>query len=173
MDSGQEAADQRGNRVECRLEQEVAAVEKMDLGIGQVIGERLCACRSEDLVAASPYREQRHAAGPEILMDSWVLRRVGGIVAKQFELHVVIAGSRYQRVVMAPRFRIDQSLVWHSGDVLPAGGVQGEELPYRAFGLDRLLGRIGTHRLPEALNEAGIVGVTALADDRCDRGRIV
>src|SRR6201995_6110589 len=145
----------------------------MDPGIGQVVGECLSACRAEDLVTAPPHREQRHAAGPEVLMDTWVLRRVGGIVAEQFELHFVIAWTRYQRVVVIPRFRIDQRLVWHSGDVLPAGGVQGEELPHRAFGLGCLLGLIGTYRLPEALNDAGVVGVASLADDRRDRRRAV
>ena len=71
MNFGQESADQPGNLVERRLEQEVPAVEKMDLGIGQVVGECLSACRAEDLVAASPDREQWHAAGAEVFMDGW------------------------------------------------------------------------------------------------------
>src|SRR5271163_3805486 len=74
---------------------------------------------------------------------------------------------------MMPGFGADQRLIGHAGQVLPPGGIQSEELPYRRLVFGGWLVLIGTHRLPEALDEAGVVGVAALADDRGDRRRIV
>src|ERR1700722_19326440 len=74
---------------------------------------------------------------------------------------------------MMPSFGSHQCLVGHAGQVLPPGGVQSEELPYRRLVFGGWLVLIRTHRLPEALDEAGVVGVAALADDRRDRRRVV
>ena len=78
MDPGQERADQPGNLVERRLEQEMPAVEKMDLGIGQVVGECLSACRAEDLVTAP----QTASSGTRLERKySWTLGYIGELLA--------------------------------------------------------------------------------------------
>jgi hypothetical protein len=56
----EERPDQCGHVVDGRLEEEVAAVEQVDPGVGQVVGEGAGAGRAEDLVAAAPDCEQRH-----------------------------------------------------------------------------------------------------------------
>src|ERR1700759_4349144 len=71
-----------------------------------------------------------------------------------------------------PGLWIDQCFVRHPGYVLPAGGIQGEELPYRALGFGGWPALVGRDHLPEALHKAGVVRIAALADDRRDRGRV-
>src|SRR5271166_4136150 len=78
----------------------------------------------------------------------------------------------YSGEFVIPRFRIDQRLVSDTRDVLPAGGLQGEELPYRGLGPGGRPGLVVPHGLPEALNEASVVAVAVLADDRRDGGRV-
>src|SRR6201984_1664951 len=72
-----------------------------------------------------------------------------------------------------PGLGIDQRFVRHPGDVLPAGGIQGEELPYGALSLGGLLSLVGRDNLPEALHKAGVVSVAVLTDDRRDRGGVI
>ena len=54
---GEESANQPGDFVQCGLQQEVPALEQMNLGIGEVVGECLGPGRPEDLVTAAPDRE--------------------------------------------------------------------------------------------------------------------
>jgi len=48
------AAEEAADVVEGALEQEAAAVEEVDLGVGEVPGERGCPGRAGDLVARAP-----------------------------------------------------------------------------------------------------------------------
>ena len=48
------------------FEQEVAAVEEVDLGPGRVGGERAGAVGAEDLVVGAPDRQQRDAAVTQV-----------------------------------------------------------------------------------------------------------
>ena len=66
------------------------AVEQMDIGIRQIGRGRFRTCRTENLVAATPYRQQRHTGDAEILVQPRVQRRVCCIVPEQGELHRVI-----------------------------------------------------------------------------------
>ena len=145
----------------------------MNLGVGEVIGECLRTGRAEDFVTATPYRQQRHLAGAKVFLHARVHRRVGGVILQQLQLHVVVARPRYQCVVVIPGSGIYQGLVGYAGEVLPPGGVQREELSYCGFVVGRLLILIGPHDFPEAFDEAGVVPVAALADDRRDRGRVM
>ena len=74
MHFGEKGADQPGHLVQRRLQQEMPAVEQMDFGIGQVIGESLRTGRTEYLVAATPHRKQWHLAGAEVLMHTGIQR---------------------------------------------------------------------------------------------------
>src|SRR5882757_8118081 len=56
----QERSDQCGDLGQPALQQEVAAVKKIDLRVRQIASERQRAVRPEDLVVAAPHREQRH-----------------------------------------------------------------------------------------------------------------
>ena len=97
-------------------------------------------------------------------MQPRVQRQVAGVVAEQGQLDQVVAGPGQQRVVVGPGVRVDQGLVRHPGQVLPAGRLQGERLPDRGFGVRGLLALVVPDRLPEALDEPGVVPVAVLAD---------
>jgi hypothetical protein len=51
----------------------VAAVDEVDLRIGEIAGERRGPGRTEDLVAAAPDRQQRHLAGAEVVVHGGVV----------------------------------------------------------------------------------------------------
>lgn len=51
------------------FEGEVPGVEQVDLGVGQVLAERLRARRAEDLVIGTPDRQQRDPGVAEALLD--------------------------------------------------------------------------------------------------------
>jgi hypothetical protein len=57
--------------------------------------------------------------------------------------------------------------------VLPVDGLEAQGLADRGFGLRVLALPVVAHRLPEVLDEAGLVAVAALSDDRRDRIRVV
>ena len=125
---GEEVADKLVDLVQRRLEQEMPAVEQMYLGVGQVVNERFSARRPEDFITATPHRQKRHPAGPEVFVHARIHRRVGGVVPQQFQLYQVVARPGYQGMVVVPTVGIYQCLVRHAGEVLPLGGVQREEL---------------------------------------------
>ena len=63
---------------------------------------------------------------------------------------------------MMPGLGVDEGLVGNAGEVLPSGGVQREELPYRGLGVGRWFALVGPHDLPEAVNESRVVAVAVL-----------
>src|SRR6185437_11003552 len=167
-----EAEDQFGYLVVRVFQQEVPAVEQVDLRVGHVVGEGARTGRPEDLIVLAPYREHRRAVAPQVLVQGRVQRRVGCVVAEQRELDRVVARPRKQREVALPGVRADQGLVGDAGDVLPAGHVEGQRRPDGRFGLWCLLPLVVPHGLPEAGHEARVVAVAVLGDDRRDRARV-
>ena len=78
MNFSQESANQLGRLVEGRLQQEMPAVEKVDLGIGQIAGEGLSARRTEDLVTTA----QTASSGTWLERKySWTRGYIGGLLA--------------------------------------------------------------------------------------------
>src|SRR6185436_4922921 len=78
--AGKEVADQRRDLVAGALEQEVAAVEQVDLRVDSVDGECLGAFGCEDFVAAAPDSQHGHSARAQVLVQPRVERWVAGVV---------------------------------------------------------------------------------------------
>src|SRR5690554_2993425 len=78
----EEVADEVRDLGHGALKQKVPAGQQVDMGAGQVAGEGSRTLRTEDLVPLAPYREQRHLALAEVLVQARVELHVGGVVTK-------------------------------------------------------------------------------------------
>ena len=98
-----------------------------------------------------------------------VQRHVVAVVAEQGELHAVDPGARQPFHVVVPGIRRDRGRVRRAGYVLPTYVLERERAADRSFGLWARVGPVshGAPR-PEAVEEAGLVGVAVLRDDRLD-----
>jgi hypothetical protein len=144
----------------------------MNLRLWEILRERLCACRSEDLVIATPYRQQGHLSRPEIVMQHWIQLHVAWIITCQFQLHLGVSWAPDQRIIMIPGVGTYQTLVRNPMRVLPLDGVQCESSSYSLF-----VGRVRRFSeppdwLPILVNESFGVRVSVLADHGNDRSRI-
>ena len=80
-----------------RFQREVAGIEQLNLRIRIVSPESFRPCRDEIWIMFPPNREQRRLRFSEILLESWIKLYVVGVIEKQIQLDVGIAGPRQQR----------------------------------------------------------------------------
>ncbi len=150
----------------------MSAVDQLDARVRRVPREGLRTGGGEDLVVPAPDREQRYAGLAEPGVHRRVELPVGGVVAEERELNVVLAGAGEEREVVLPGVGIHDRRVRHAVRVLPLHGLAAEG---RAEGIARgvgALGGVGPDRIPERRHEALLVGVAVLRDDARDRGRV-
>src|SRR5215831_61432 len=81
--AGEEVTGQIGDLIAGAFEQEVPAVEEMDLRVDGVVGERLGARWAEDLVAAPPHHQNRDPATAQVVVQGRIQRRIGRVVTEQ------------------------------------------------------------------------------------------
>src|SRR5690242_361446 len=94
--AAQEIADRVGDLIGMRFEREMAGVVKVHLGIMHIAREGFCARRQEKRIILAPHRQQRRLAIAQIFLELRVERDVAGVIKKEIELDLVIAGSRQQ-----------------------------------------------------------------------------
>src|SRR5271165_3548988 len=83
-----------GNLLDVRFQGEVSGVEELDRGIGIVPLKGFSTWGNEVEIMLAPDRQQRRLRGAEILLKLRIQLHVVGIVEKQVQLNVHIAGSR-------------------------------------------------------------------------------
>ena len=71
------------------LEREMARVEVMDYGTGNIAPERLGTARQEKRVVLSPDCQETWLVSPEIVLEGRVKRDVALVVAQQVQLNLV------------------------------------------------------------------------------------
>ncbi len=168
----QEVADQIRDLFARRFQQEVTAVEEMNLGVRCVLAERAGAVGAEDRVALTPHRKHRHLAGAQVFVQGGIHRCVGRVVAEQRQLDLVVALPCHHGGVMRPGVGADQCLVGDPGQVLPLDRLGVERSANGGFGVRGLIALVIPHRLPEAFDEAFVVAVAVLRDDGGDGLRV-
>jgi hypothetical protein len=132
---GEESPHQGQHLVERALEQEVATIEQVDLGVTSVVDERLGAGGTEDLVVPAPHREHGDPSAPEVVVESGVEADVGDVVLEESELGTVVARSPDEGGVMAPGVRADDRGIRNAMGVLPLDGSLAQSRPQGLLGL--------------------------------------
>src|SRR5947209_7187776 len=110
------------------LECEVACVEEVALGAGQVSKVGLGARSTEYLVVLAPGDEQRRLVSAEILLEPGVAVEVELVVPEQLQLDGIVAFAVESRLIERPRLGGDaiESIRGHPVGVLPPCGLGGE-----------------------------------------------
>ena len=106
----------------------MAGIVETHLGARVVALERLRTRGQKERITLAPNRQQRRLLGAEIFLELRVERDVAGIIQKQIELDLVIAGPSQQRGVELVRFRRHQGLVLDAIEVLGLGCLWCEEV---------------------------------------------
>src|SRR6476619_3095996 len=89
--SVQEVAHQLRDLFSRRLQEEVASVEEMNLGVVRVLAERAGTVGAENRVALAPHRQHGYAAAAQVLVKRGIHGRIGGVVAEEGELNLGVA----------------------------------------------------------------------------------
>src|SRR5262249_8993111 len=127
---------------------EVARIEELDYGAGNIALERLSTGRQEKGIVLSPRRQEAWFVSAEGVLESRVERDVALVIAKQVQLNLVCAGAGQIEVVERIAVRRNRSHVTHTVRVLPARRLRNEEAAERfAVGRRRLL-PIGPNGIP-------------------------
>lgn len=106
--SPEEVAHERGDLGGVGLEREVAGIEQMDLGVGEIALERLCAGGQERGVVLAPRGEERRPVLAEVGLELRVEGDVRAIVEDQIELDLLRAGPRQVGGVERPAVGRDE-----------------------------------------------------------------
>ena len=85
--AAEEVADQRGDLVRMRFQREVARVEQMHFGVGDVAAVGFGAGRQEGCVVLAPDGQQRRLVGAEIRLECRIQGDVAAVVEDQVELY--------------------------------------------------------------------------------------
>src|ERR1700733_790771 len=80
-DTAHEVEGQFGYLVAGAFQQEVPAVEQVDLRIRYVVGEGAGAVRPEGWISLAPDSENWRAPAPQVLLQGRIERRIGCVVA--------------------------------------------------------------------------------------------
>jgi hypothetical protein len=144
----QELAHELGDLVDMGFEQEVAAVEQLDLCIRDVVAEGFGAGGREDLVVSAPGGEHRDTRSAQPFVRGGVEVDVGAVAAQQGQLRVQVARSLQYGVVVVPGVGADQRRVGFAVGVLSADAVQGEAVADWLLGLWVRVGTVGPQWLP-------------------------
>src|SRR5215831_5865283 len=90
----------RGRNLRCmRLEREVAGIEELNDGAGNIAPERLRTGRQKEGIVLSPHRQQVRLMSAEGILEGRVKRDVALVVAEQVQLNLVGAGPGQVEVV--------------------------------------------------------------------------
>src|SRR5262249_53315056 len=76
------------------LEREVAGIEEIDCGTGNIALERLSTGRQEKGIVLSPHRKEAWLVSPEVVLERGVEGYVALVVAEQVQLNLVGARAR-------------------------------------------------------------------------------
>src|SRR6516164_1257547 len=103
--AGEEVADDDRDLWSLAFEREMTRFEQMDLGIWNVLFERLGTGGQKKWIVLAPHGQQRRPLRPEILLEFGIERDIALVIAEQIELDFVIAGSGKERRIESPRIR--------------------------------------------------------------------
>ena len=90
----EEAADHCRDLFRMGLEREVARVEEMNYGIGNIAPERLSTPRQEKRIVLSPCRQEAWLVRPEVVLERRVECDVTVVVAEQIQLNLIGSGAK-------------------------------------------------------------------------------
>src|SRR5215472_8477793 len=105
----------------------MAGVKELNLRTRQVFPKSFGSCGNEERIILAPDREQRRLRLAEILLEFRIELYVRGIIQKQIELDVFIAGTLQQSSVQSIGFRRDDLRISNSMRVLPACAFKGQQ----------------------------------------------
>ena len=126
-DATDEISDQSGDFGGMGFQCEVAGIQEMDLGIGEIAAVGLGTGRVEERVVASPGRQERRLMGSEVGLPSGVQGDIGLILAEQIKLDVRVAGAVEDGLVVGRRVGVDEARVGNAVGVDGTRGVGLEE----------------------------------------------
>src|SRR5579883_1163332 len=111
------------------FEREVARIEELDCGAGNIAAERLSTPRQEKGIVLPPCRQETRLVSPEVVLERRIERDVALVVAEQVQLNLIGSGAGQVKVVERIAVRRNRGYVWHAMRVLPARGLRSEEAP--------------------------------------------
>src|SRR6516165_2559283 len=118
---GEELAHGCGDLGRVRFEREVACVQQLDIGAGDVTFEGFGSGGQEERVVAAPDGQQRWLMGAEVVLEPRVEVDVAGVVEEEVELDFVRARPGQVVIVEGVAVGRDQRRVGYSVGVLPHG----------------------------------------------------
>src|ERR1700733_3923081 len=142
----------------------MTGIEKLYRGVWIVPTESLGPRRNEIKIASAPNGEQRRSRRTEIILERRVESHVVGIVEKQVELDVRVAGTRHQRGVERVALGRDHFRVRDSHGVFALDPFGIQPFAYRFAILSRGVFPITANGRPGRA-ESFFVGVAVLRDD--------
>ena len=160
-----EGADESGDLCARFFEREVAGIDEMELKVLQVAPIGFRAVGRKDQVVLAPDDEGGRLVLAEIFLPLRIKWRIAAVVPEERHLDFLVAGAIELHLVHPPVVRADRFDLMGAVGVLPAGGIDGEQL---AEGFCVLFGAVlpvGFEGSPE-IAESFVVGVAVLDDER-------
>ena len=164
---GEEAAHVLGDGGAVVFEGEVAGVEEVKLGVGQVAQVGVGAFGGENGIVFAPDDEGGGLVLAEVLLPGGVEGGIASVVVEQGELDGLVAGAIEQALVDVPVVGADGFGVAHAVGVLPPGGFEGEQAAEGVGVFVGAVGPVGLDGKPELAKAFG-VGVAVLDDEGLD-----
>jgi hypothetical protein len=166
---GEEVAHEVRDRVDVRLEREVAGVEDVVLEAAQVALVGLGSSEREDRIVLAPRDQRRRLVGAKVGLPARIERRIRAVAQEQVELDLVVARAIEQVLVLGRAVGRDERGIGNAGEVLLLGRVVGQQLAKRVALVGVLrVGPVGLERSPEVVRDAFLVCVAVLYDERRD-----
>src|SRR5580658_5505308 len=120
----EELAHGKGDLLEVCFQREVPCIQKLNLRARNISAKSFRAGRNEIGIALTPNRQERGLRLPEILLKSRVKLHVVGVVEKEVQLNVGVAGAGHERGVEGVAFGSDQVRVCNARGIFPAHSLQ-------------------------------------------------
>src|ERR1700750_3413613 len=97
--TGEKATNDRHHLLKMSLQEKVAAIQKVNLRVGDIATKGLGADWQEKRIVPAPHGKQRRQMGSEIGLEMRIRVDIGLIIADQVKLNVVTAGSLEKMLV--------------------------------------------------------------------------
>src|SRR5579885_124044 len=150
------------------FEGEMPRINKVDLRIGHVVPECLCARGKKDRVVPAPNREHWRLGLAQCLMPPRILFHVVLVIVKESQLDKIISGPIKRHLVEGVAVGTDMLRIPESFSVLELRGFMSKQTPDLCFGLGILVLPVGDNELGPERTQPFLIGIPILRNDRLD-----